>query len=80
MFHALFVCGHYFVQYGFIEVCIFYRCFWESSFLGGFLRFFALYRRNGFNVILLNFITFALHNNQCLHKYQVHCVFFSHLF
>ena len=33
VFHALFVCGHYFVQYWFIEVCIFYRSFWESSFL-----------------------------------------------
>ena len=48
--------------------------FLESSFFGIFLRFFALYRI-GFNVIFTNFITFALHNNQCLQKYQVLCVF-----
>ena len=31
--HALFMCGHYFVQYGFIKVCIFYRFFWKLVFL-----------------------------------------------
>ena len=39
VFHALFVCGHYFVQYWFIEACIFYRFFWESSFLFFFMLF-----------------------------------------
>ena len=48
--------------------------FWNLVFLLFFLRFFALYRI-GFNVIFTNFITFALHNNQCLQKYQVLCVF-----
>ena len=27
VFHALFVCGLYFVQYGFMQVCIFYQFF-----------------------------------------------------
>ena len=31
-FHALFLCGLYFVQYGFIQVCIFYRFFWKTGF------------------------------------------------
>ena len=33
VFYALFVCRHYFVQYGFIQVCIFYLFFWKTSFL-----------------------------------------------
>ena len=93
--------GHYFVQYGFIEVCIFcnwtrtqnhlvrkrtlnhlakltvcifYRFFWESSFFFVFLRLFSL-RWIGFNVIFINFTTYTFHNNQCLQKYQVLCVF-----
>ena len=31
-FYALFVCGHYFFQCGFIWVYIFYLLFWENSF------------------------------------------------
>ena len=30
--YTLPVCGHYFVQYGFICVCIFYLIFWKASF------------------------------------------------
>ena len=26
-------CGHYFIQYGYIQVFIFYRFFWKASFL-----------------------------------------------
>ena len=32
-FHVLFVCGHYFVQYGLIYVYIFYQFCWKTSFL-----------------------------------------------
>ena len=32
MFHALFAGGHYFVQYGFRQISIFYRMFWKTSF------------------------------------------------
>ena len=33
VFHALFVCGHYFAHYGFIQVCIFYQFFWKTIFV-----------------------------------------------
>ena len=29
--HALFVCSYYFVQYGFMQVCISYQFFWKTS-------------------------------------------------
>ena len=37
VFYASFVRIHYFVQYGFIEVCIFYLFFQKTSFLSFFL-------------------------------------------
>ena len=41
-FYALFVCGHYFVQCGFVQVGIFCPFFWKTSFFvfRRFLRFF----------------------------------------
>ena len=30
---SILVCGHYFVQYNFLQVSIFYRFFWTTSFL-----------------------------------------------
>ena len=36
--YALFLCGHYLIQYRFIQVCIFYLFFWKTSFFA-FLRF-----------------------------------------
>ena len=55
MFYALFVCGHYFVPYGFMQVCVFYRFFSEIIFgLSALCRI-------EFNVAFINFITFALY-------------------
>ena len=51
--HVLLMCGHYFVQYGFIQVCIFYSFFWKTSFLS-FCQFCV-----EFDVIFTNFITSA---------------------
>ena len=33
VFYALVLWGHYFIQYGFIQVCTFYLFFWKTSFL-----------------------------------------------
>ena len=56
--HALFVCDHYFFQYGFIQVCIFYRFFWKTSILPfGTFCIFCLFVE--IDVIFQNFITFA---------------------
>ena len=33
VFYVSFVCGHYFVQYRFMQVCIFYLFFWKPRFL-----------------------------------------------
>ena len=42
MYQLLFMFGHCLVQYGFIQVCILYRFFWETSLL--YFCFFALRR------------------------------------
>ena len=33
VFYTLFVFGHYFVQYGLVQVCIFYWFLWKTTFL-----------------------------------------------
>ena len=71
IFHALFLCGHYFVQYGFI------KDFWKTEFFClsvffVFCIFCLLYVR--LDISFINFLT--LHNH-CLHssRFQVPCVF-----
>ena len=65
----IFVCGHYFVQYGFMLVCIFYQFFWKTRF--SFL--FAFRGVSKWNQCNLR----KLYNNynHCLCKYQVLCIF-----
>ena len=57
VFYALFVYSHYFVQYEFMQVSIFYICFWKTSFLSfcSFCVFYLLCVE--VNVTFINFIT-----------------------
>ena len=70
------MCGRYFVQCGFIEVCIFYRFFWKTSFLVFLWAFcvFYLFCVEFDARFIVNFLTLhnrCLQNNRC----QVLCVF-----
>ena len=59
VFRALFVCGHDFVQFAFMQVCIFYRFFWRTSFLSScILGFLSVHVK--FKLIFINFITFVV--------------------
>ena len=54
LFYALFLCGHYFIQNGFIRVCIFYLFFWRTVFFS-FKVFFLFSACSEFNIIFMNF-------------------------
>ena len=53
------MCGHYFIQYGFIQVCTFYLFFWKTSFfcLPVLFVFSACFE---FDVIFLNFCNICI--------------------
>ena len=59
-FYALLVCGHYFLQNGFMQILIFHLYFWKTSFLSfcDFYVFCLFYVE--FNVISIKFITFLI--------------------
>ena len=40
--HALFVCDRHFWQHWFIQVCVFFLLFWETSFLGNLFYVFSV--------------------------------------
>ena len=60
---ALFVCGHYFVQHGSVQVCTFYLFFWKTSFSSSCA--FCVFE---FDVIFINF------DNICIILYIVYIV------
>ena len=59
VFSALFLRGHYFIQYGFIQVCTFYLFFWKTSFfcLPVLFVFSACFE---FDVIFMNFCNICI--------------------
>ena len=62
------MCGHYFVQYGFIQICILNLFFRKTSFFllyACFCVFFLFYVE--FDVIFINFITFT--ENLCFYSH-----------
>ena len=54
VFYALFLCGHYFIQYGFIQVCIFYLFFGKTI-------FFVFTACSDFNELFINFCNICNH-------------------
>ena len=44
LFYVSFVCGHYFLQYKFMQVCIFYLFFWKPRFLSINVSCFLLWK------------------------------------
>ena len=77
-FYAPVLCGHHFIEYEFIQVCIFYLCFWKTSFYV-FLHPFVVTACSEFIVLFINF------GNICIiitYIVGVRCFFlilFSHL-
>ena len=71
-FYALFFRSHFFVQYGFIQVCIFYLFFWKTSFLSfcAFCVFCLSWIRPNLNQLLHH-----LCNHYLYSRWQVLCVF-----
>ena len=71
-FYALFFHGHFFVPYGFIQVCIFYLFFWKTSFLSScaFCVFCLSWIRPNLNQLLQH-----LCNHYLYSRCQVLCVF-----
>ena len=54
--YTLFLCGHYFIQNRFIQVCIFYLFFWRTSFfcLSKFFVF-LFFACSEFDIIFMHF-------------------------